>query len=214
MLNTQIFYMGSGYINTVLKKEWNVFYECKFFCFLCWFFCSNLEQICCSLSHNVINVCGVWNSNDGILRSSFFSRSLDSSVDRVDNFCFRFWRHLLEARLFRSLMRRYFWSPEQPGSPLVMDDSEVMLKLEETLRHLALKIEQKFHFKHIIKGPFINDVMQIWPQNCVVQKWLQKSGYSPPPKLCNVVFNVSYNEFKRWIKIHFPPMGKFSIWLW
>ena len=149
-----------------------------------------------------------------ILRSSFFSRSLDSSVDRVDNFCFRFWRHLLEARLFRSLMRRYFWSPEQPGSPLVMDDSEVMLKLEETLRHLALKIEQKFHFKHIIKGPFINDVMQIWPQNCVVQKWLQKSGYSPPPKLCNVVFNVSYNEFKRWIKIHFPPMGKFSIWLW
>ena len=123
-----------------------------------------------------------------ILRSSFFSRSLDSSVDRVDNFCFRFWRHLLEARLFRSLMRRYFWSPEQPGSPLVMDDSEVMLKLEETLRHLALKIEQKFDFKHIIKGPFINDVMQIWPPKIVSYKNGCKKVVTPLPLSCAMSF--------------------------
>jgi hypothetical protein len=59
----------------------------------------------------------------------------------------RFWRHLLEARLLRSLMRRYFWSPEQPGS-LVMDDSEQMLKLEETLRHRPLKMEKNMPIKH------------------------------------------------------------------
>ena len=97
-----------------------------------------------------------------ILRSLFLSLSMDSSVVRVGinllmhllsglpafvvafvvrvaSFCLQFSRHLFDASLFRSLMWRYFWWPEQPGSH-VIDDSELMLKLEETWRHLALKI--------------------------------------------------------------------------
>ena len=72
-----------------------------------------------------------------IFKSEFLSRSTSSCLSKVPNLIFLFCLQRLDAMLFRSRMRRYFWSPEAETPEGLNDDaSESMLKLDETLRLL------------------------------------------------------------------------------